>query len=129
MGAQGSTAVPWGCPWGHARAGGCARQGPRPDVLLAGTRVADLQGAKPFRCKGGDPCVCGSLFYFTAAPCLAPAWLLLPPPCAMPWVIPGCQPRSRAEREAVPHVSFASLSTGQPAGYTEGLLLCSGGGG
>ena len=127
MGAQGSTAVPWGCPWGRARAGGGARQGPCPRTLPAGMWDADLQGAKPFRCKGG-PCVCWGLFYFTATLCPARPRLLPPPPSAVPWVIPGCQPRSRAEGEAVPHVSFASLSPGQPAGYTDGLLLCSRGG-
>lgn len=36
----------------------------------------------------------------------------------VPWVILGCQPQSRAEGEAVPHVSHAGLSPGQPDGYT-----------
>lgn len=53
----------------------------------------------------------------------------LPVPCrAVLWVIPGCQPWRKAEVEAVPHISFAILSPGQAAGYTEGLLLCSTGG-
>lgn len=68
------------------------------------------------------------LFYSRTMSCSDPATAATSLCRAVPWVIPGCQPRSREEREAVRHVSFASLSPGQPAGSTEGLLLCSGGG-
>lgn len=119
---------PWRCLWGNARDRGGGRQGPCPSTLLAGMWDADLQAAKPFRCKEGVPVFAGVCFILqsVSAAAMCPAWprLLLPPPSAVPWVIPGCQPRSRAEGDAVPHVSFASLSPGQPAG----LLLCSGGG-
>lgn len=100
MGAQGSTAIPWGHPWGCARAGGCARQGPRPGTLLAGTWDADLQGAKPFRCKEGIPVFAGVRFI------LQPHCVLLRPGyCChlpVPWVIPGCQPQSRARGKPCP---------------------------
>lgn len=91
MGAQGSTAVPWGCPWGRARSGGYARQGSCPGTLLPGTWEADLEGANPWFCRGS--------VYFTISTdsrtvsCSAPAAAATPSAAGHPAV----PPRSRAK--------------------------------
>lgn len=86
MGAQGSTAVPWGCPWAHARSRGYARQARVP--------ARCWQGHGMLTWREQIPVFAGVQFILpsvpTAAPCPARPRLLLPLPALR--VMPGCHP-------------------------------------
>lgn len=109
-GPRGSPTVPWECPWGHARARGHARQGPQ----LAGMWDADLQGAKPVRYEAG---VLGFVLFYGHTVSSLALTTASSSQCHAAGN-PGVPARHQAEGEAVPHISFASLSPDLPAGYT-----------